>query len=170
MGGDKAPAAIIEGAKMALEDLSGIGKLLLVGDESVVKAEMDRLGFADRRAEIVHASQVVGMGEGAVESVKRKKDSSMSVATDLIKRGDCEAVISAGNTGAAVATTTIKLRLLPGSSGRASPRLSRTKTAPATSSTPARTSRRAPGTCFSMRSWGAFTPATFRARKIPSSA
>lgn len=114
MGGDKAPAAIIEGAKMALEDLSGIGKLLLVGDESVVKAEMDRLGFADRRAEIVHASQVVGMGEGAVESVKRKKDSSMSVATDLIKRGDCEAVISAGNTGAAVATTTIKLRLLPG--------------------------------------------------------
>ena len=54
------------------------------------------------------------MSDGAVDSVRRKKDSSVSRAVDLVKKGDADAVVSAGHTGAAVAATTIKLRTLPG--------------------------------------------------------
>lgn len=114
MGGDKAPQAIVEGARDALAALGFVEKLFLVGDEAALKAEAGRLGFRDRRLEIVHASQVVGMGDSPVESLRKKKDSSIAVAVDLVKRGDCEAVVSAGNTGAAVAAATIKLRNLPG--------------------------------------------------------
>jgi glycerol-3-phosphate acyltransferase PlsX len=64
--------------------------------------------------EIVHATQVVEMTDGAVESVRRKKDSSVSRAVDLVKKGDAAAIVSAGHTGAAVAATAIKLRMLPG--------------------------------------------------------
>ena len=64
--------------------------------------------------EIVHATQVVEMTDGAVEAVRRKKDSSVSRAVDLVKKGEADAIVSAGHTGAAVAATTIKLRTLPG--------------------------------------------------------
>lgn len=114
MGGDRAPQAIVEGAANALLDYAYIDKLYLVGDESTVRHELDRLQFTDRRLEVVHAPEVVGMGESAITSVRRKKHSSISVAVDLVKRGDCHALVSAGNTGAAVASTTIKLRTLPG--------------------------------------------------------
>lgn len=114
MGGDKAPQAIVEGAKDALAEFAFIDRLCLVGDETVLKRELDRLQFRDRRVEIVPASEIVGMGESPVQAVRRKKDSSISVAVDLVKTGVCEAIVSAGNTGAAVAASTIKLRTLPG--------------------------------------------------------
>lgn len=114
MGGDYAPQCMITGAKLALADLSFVDRLYLTGDEAIVKAEMDRQELSDPRVEIVHAPQTVGMDEAAVKSVRQKKKSSISVAVDLVKKGDCEAVVSAGNTGAAVACTTIKLRTLPG--------------------------------------------------------
>lgn len=114
MGGDKAPQAIVEGAREALKEFAFIDRLLLVGDESILRRECDRLGFRDRRMEIVHCTEIVGMGESPVQALRKKKDSSISVAVDLVKRGDCEAVMSAGNTGAAVAAATIKLRNLQG--------------------------------------------------------
>ena len=79
-----------------------------------METELKRLGCADPRVEIVHASQVVSMGDEAVASVRKKKDSSVSRAVDLVKQGKADAMVSAGHTGAAVAASTIKLRLLPG--------------------------------------------------------
>ncbi len=114
MGGDKAPQSVVAGAREALSELPFIERLFLAGDENSIKAEMDRQQFSHRKIEIVHAPETVGMEEEAVKSVRRKKKSSISIAVDLIKNGDCEAVVSAGNTGAAVAATTIKLRTLPG--------------------------------------------------------
>ncbi|MEX2580459.1 MAG: phosphate acyltransferase PlsX [Verrucomicrobiales bacterium] len=115
MGGDNAPAATMEGAVEALETHGNdIDRLFLVGDESVIEKELERIHYAHNKIEIVHASEVVDMTESAVQSVRRKKNSSISVAVDLVKRGDCAAVVSAGNTGAAVAASTIKLRNIPG--------------------------------------------------------
>ena len=123
MGGDKAPACVIGGARDALADFPYIDELVLVGDEGTLKAEVDRVGLRDRRLTLCHADEVVGMGESAVKAVRSKKRSSISIACDLVKNGDCQALVSAGNTGAAVAASTIKLRNLPGveRSGIASP-------------------------------------------------
>jgi glycerol-3-phosphate acyltransferase PlsX len=114
MGGDYAPQNIVEGAVLALREYSGIKKLLLTGDENRVRSELQRLGCSDPRIQIVHTTQVVEMGEPAVESVRRKKDSSLCRAVDLVKEGQADAVVSAGHTGAMVAATTIKLRTLEG--------------------------------------------------------
>ena len=114
MGGDFAPRNIVEGAVLALEAYPHLTKLYLVGDRTAVQSELQRLGFVDPRVEIFHAGQVVEMGEEAVASVRKKKDSSISRAVDLVKKGQADAVVSAGHTGAAVAASSIKLRTLPG--------------------------------------------------------
>jgi glycerol-3-phosphate acyltransferase PlsX len=114
MGGDFGPPNIVGGAVMALKEYSHIEKLFLVGDTPRIEAELKQHGCNDGRIEIVHATQVVEMSDGAVDAVRRKKDSSVSRAVDLVKKGDASAIVSAGHTGAAVAATTIKLRTLPG--------------------------------------------------------
>ncbi len=110
MGGDFAPRNIVEGAVLALNAYPHLSKLYLVGDQTAVETELQRLGCTDVRVEIVHASQVVSMGDEAVASVRKKKDSSVSRAVDLVKQGKADAIVSAGHTGAAVAASTIKLR------------------------------------------------------------
>lgn len=114
MGGDFAPKNIVAGAVMALKAHPEISRLFLVGDSGQIEAELQANECTDLRIEIVHSTQVVAMTDGAVESVRRKKDSSVSRAVDLVKKGDADAIVSAGHTGAAVAATTIKLRTLPG--------------------------------------------------------
>ncbi len=116
MGGDHAPAVNIGGARDALQRYSAIEKILLVGDESLIREECERQNFpADHpRIGIVHAAEVIGMAEPGAKSVRRKKQSSINVAMDLVKAGEAHAFVSAGNTGAAVASATIKLRLIEG--------------------------------------------------------
>ncbi|MCF7849341.1 MAG: phosphate acyltransferase PlsX [Kiritimatiellales bacterium] len=115
MGGDYAPAEIVAGTLRAATELSGISKLYLVGDESAIHAELDKhKGSIPQSIEIVHASQVVEMGESPAVAIRRKKDSSIGRAVDLVKKGDADAIFSAGNTGAAVAAATLKLRTLAG--------------------------------------------------------
>ncbi len=114
MGGDFGPPNLVGGAVMALRDYPQIEKLFLVGDTPQIEAELKKHKCNDRRIEIVHSTQVVAMTDGAVDSVRRKKDSSVSRAVDLVKKGEAAAIVSAGHTGAAVAATTIKLRTLPG--------------------------------------------------------
>ncbi|CAN5598073.1 phosphate acyltransferase PlsX [soil metagenome] len=114
MGGDFGPPNLVAGAVMALGTYPRIEKLFLVGDTPRIEAELKTLGCHDGRVEIVHSTQVIEMTDGAVDSVRRKKDSSVSRAVDLVKKGDADAIVSAGHTGAAVAATTIKLRTLPG--------------------------------------------------------
>ncbi|CAN5306234.1 phosphate acyltransferase PlsX [soil metagenome] len=114
MGGDFGPPNLVAGAVMALREIPRIDKLYLVGDPPQIEAELKKQGCSDGRVEIVHSTQVVEMSDKPVESVRRKKDSSISRAVDLVKNGSADAVVSAGHTGAAVAATTIKLRTLPG--------------------------------------------------------
>lgn len=114
MGGDYAPKNTVAGAVMALREYPKITKLFLTGDENAIAAELRKIGFSDPRIEIVHTTQVVEMSDAAVEAVRKKKDSSVSRAVDLVKKGEADAIVSAGHTGAAVAATTIKLRTLEG--------------------------------------------------------
>ncbi|PYK38296.1 MAG: phosphate acyltransferase PlsX [Verrucomicrobia bacterium] len=114
MGGDFGPPNLVAGAVMALREYSHINKLYLVGDSEKIEAELKKHGCTDSRIEIFHSTQVVDMSDRAVEAVRRKKDSSISRAVDLVKRDKADAVVSAGHTGAAVAASAIKLRTLPG--------------------------------------------------------
>jgi glycerol-3-phosphate acyltransferase PlsX len=112
MGGDFAPRNTIAGAILALREYPQITQLFLVGDEPRVRAELG--DFSDPRVTVVHTSQVVEMSDSGLDAVRRKKDSSISRATDLVKNGEADAVVSAGHTGAAVTAAAIKLRTLPG--------------------------------------------------------
>jgi len=115
MGGDFAPGAVIEGVSEALRLAPDAYELLLVGDEDKLLGELSRVGVHDHpRVRIVHAGQVVRMNEPAAAAMRTKRDSSINVAVDLVKKGEAGAVISAGNTGAAVASTVVKLRMLSG--------------------------------------------------------
>jgi glycerol-3-phosphate acyltransferase PlsX len=114
MGGDFGPSHLVPGAVMALREYPHISKLFLVGDTAQIEAELKKQNCNDGKIDIVHSTQVVDMSDRAVEAVRRKKDSSISRAVDLVKYDKADAVVSAGHTGAAVAASAIKLRTLPG--------------------------------------------------------
>lgn len=114
MGGDYAPREVVAGTVDAARAFPHITKLFLVGDEDAVRAELKKHAPVPDSIEVVHASQVVGMEESPAVAIRRKKDSSISRSVDLVKEGRADAVFSAGNTGAAVAATTLKLRTLEG--------------------------------------------------------
>src|SRR5213596_3860498 len=114
MGGDFGPPNLVAGAVMALRDYRQVNKLYLVGDTAEIENELRKHQCNDSRIDIVHSTQVVEMSDRAWTAVRRKKDSSISRAVDLVKHGDADAVVSAGHTGAAVAASMIKLRTLPG--------------------------------------------------------
>src|SRR5271169_514879 len=114
MGGDFAPLNIVAGAVAALRDNSRITKLYLVGDQPRVEAELRKLGASNNRIDLVHASEVIEMDDPPVQAVRRKKDSSMCRAIDLVKGGEADAIVSAGNTGALLTASHLKLRTLEG--------------------------------------------------------
>lgn len=116
MGGDFAPAVNIGGAIDALRYYPKLRHLYLVGDERILAAECAKQGLdlSDPRVSIVHAPEVIGMSEPGAKTVRRKKQSSINIAMDMVREGKAEAFVSAGNTGAAVAAATLKLRTLPG--------------------------------------------------------
>ncbi len=111
MGGDNAPHELVRGAV----DASGGGiRVLLVGDESVLRAELDSNGRSAADVEIVHAPQVVGSSEDGARAVRAKPGSSVAVACRLVGEGEAQAVMSAGHTGAMLAACTLHLRRVPG--------------------------------------------------------
>jgi len=115
MGGDFSPQNPVAGAVQALRDFPDV-EIIFVGDESRVRSELLKHPTAglEPRISFHQASQVVDMSDNGLDSVRRKKDSSVSRAVDLVKNGEADAVVSAGHTGALVAAATIKLRTLPG--------------------------------------------------------
>lgn len=113
MGGDFAPAATVAGALEAVAGLPHIERVFLVGREEAIRGALPG-GRCPGRIEIRPASEVVGMDEAPAVAVRRKRDASIGRAVDLVKAGEADAVFSAGNTGAAVVATTLKLRTLPG--------------------------------------------------------
>jgi|SRR5579871_2827306 len=110
MGGDHAPAPEVEGALAAVgeRDL----EVILVGDEARLRAQL--AGRSHPRLQIRHATQVIAMDDAPSVAVKSKKDSSMRVCFDLAKRGEAQAVLSAGNSGAMMACGLFVSKRLPG--------------------------------------------------------
>ena len=115
MAGDHGPEELITGALLATEQADL--KVSLVGDEALLNKHLDRLAANSDSAKfitIVHASQVIEMDEYPVDAIRKKKDSSVMVAFDLVRRGEADAIVSAGNSGATMAAGIRKLGRLNG--------------------------------------------------------
>lgn len=112
MGGDSAPETPIAGAIRAARDLPV--HIILVGPTDVVERGLANYPRRPANLSVVHASEVIGMEEAPVASIRRKRDSSINVGVELLKRRDAEAFVSAGNTGAVVSASTLLVGLLPG--------------------------------------------------------
>lgn len=112
MGGDRAPGVVIKGAVEAAREWDI--PIILVGDTELISQELKRYPADHLPICIKHASEVVGMDESPAYAIRRKKDSSIKVAMDLVKRGEASAFISAGNTGACMATAMFRLGMLKG--------------------------------------------------------
>jgi glycerol-3-phosphate acyltransferase PlsX len=115
MGGDFAPGPIVAGACEAVSDLSDL-TVVLVGDQERIEAELAKAPDAPRdRLPIRHASQAIGMDEKPVEALRKKRDNSISRCWGLMAVGEVKAVVSAGNTGAMVASALFNAKMfLPG--------------------------------------------------------
>jgi len=114
MGGDQAPVQEIAGALACREFLSPDDRIVLVGDESELLANLSEHDGWHDYIEIRHAGQMIGMNETPVEALRSKPDSSVAVLVKMHKDGELDACISAGNTGAYVAAAQMQLRRLPG--------------------------------------------------------
>ena len=99
MGGDNAPAEIVKGAIDAVLASKKL-KVYLVGRRDAVEAELSKYSFPAEQVEVVHAEEVIEMAEPPVMAIRRKKESSIVVAMNMVKRGECDAYVSAGSTGA----------------------------------------------------------------------
>ncbi len=114
MGGDFGPEVTVPGTLSALSDNADTS-FVLVGDSELIGEQLRRANHRDsERLRIVHASEVVDMNESPTHAVRRKKDSSMRVAIDLVKNKEVGACVSAGNTGALMAIAHFVLRTFPG--------------------------------------------------------
>jgi len=114
MGGDHGPQVTVPAAKKALEAYPDL-ELVLVGLEDELNRQVQQHSLqGEKRLRVHHASEIVAMDESPAIALKKKKDSSMRVAINLVKQGEVDACISAGNTGALMATSKFVLKTIPG--------------------------------------------------------
>lgn len=99
MGGDNAPAEVVKGAVDAVNARKDI-KVILTGQKPLVERELQKYTFPKEQVELVHASEVIEMAEPPVNAVRTKRDSSLVVGMNLVRRGEADALVSAGSTGA----------------------------------------------------------------------
>ena len=115
MGGDNAPSAEVDGVALALRDLPPGFRVVLVGRPEVITRHLERHADLDRsRVDLVPATEVVTMTDRPLQAVRQKRDSSLVVGLGLHARGDVDAFVSAGNTGAILAASTVLLGLHEG--------------------------------------------------------
>lgn len=112
MGGDHAPQVVVEGMVEAASRFGG-EEFILVGRRDAILAEFERLGASPEPFRIVNAAEVVEMHDSPVDALRKKPDSSMRRLVSLLKNHECDAIFSAGNTGAMVAASQMLLGLLP---------------------------------------------------------
>ena len=110
MGGDHGPSEVIPGA-LDFARSHPADEIILVGDDTTVRAIA---GALPANVRVVHASEVIGMDEHPALALREKKDASILVATDLVRRGEADAVVTAGHTGAGMAAAVLRLGRLPG--------------------------------------------------------
>lgn len=114
MGGDHAPREIIRGVKEGLALLSPGDQMLLYGPQDVLAAECAAIGLSDPRIQVVHCSQAIDMCESPVEALRQKKDSTIGRMAQAAGKGEVDAIISAGNTGAFVAASQLRIKPISG--------------------------------------------------------
>jgi fatty acid/phospholipid synthesis protein PlsX len=102
MGGDNAPVEIIKGAVQAVQENNDI-KVVLTGDEAVIQRELNEYTYDKDRIVVVHAPEMITNCEAPVMAIRRKKNSSIVVALNMLKNGEADAFVSAGSTGAVLA-------------------------------------------------------------------
>lgn len=112
MGGDFAPRNAVQGAVEACREFQL--PVILVGREQEIKQQLDRLGAHSLPIDVVHAEEVVGMDEPAVTAIRKKKNSSIRIGARLVKDGEAQGFVSAGNTGAMMATSKVVMKSLVG--------------------------------------------------------
>jgi glycerol-3-phosphate acyltransferase PlsX len=112
MGGDLAPDVVIEGAVAAVNEYN-VG-VVLAGDEAKITTLLKKFKYPPSNISIHPASEVIGMSEPAAGSIRRKRKSSIVLGLGLVKNGQADAFVSAGNTGAVVCAATLSLGLLSG--------------------------------------------------------
>lgn len=112
MGGDRGPKVILEGTIQAAKEF-GV-EVILVGDQDILNSELAHHNVQGLKIHIKHAPEVVEMDESAAAAIRKKKKSSIRLAIELVKSGEADALVTAGNTGAAMATAKILLGALKG--------------------------------------------------------
>jgi glycerol-3-phosphate acyltransferase PlsX len=112
MGGDFAPRAAVEGAVSSYREDGTV--VLLVGHRDLIGAELLRHGIDDQAIEIVHTDEVVAMNEPAITPIRKKRRASVRVCAELVRDGVAQAMVTAGNTGAAMASAMLVMKTLPG--------------------------------------------------------
>ncbi len=113
VGGDHFPKIPVQGAVQATQENSDI-EILLVGPKEMIQAELDALEYDSDRVHILHAPEIISMNESPAAAVKSKQSSSIAIGLSAHKKGECEAFVSAGNTGALLAASTFMLGKLEG--------------------------------------------------------
>ncbi len=114
MGGDRAPEAVITGAILAAREFPQLKEIVIIGPRDLLEKELSKHKPYPQAITVYHASEVIGMNESPLLAVRGKKNSTVSTAVNLAKENRVEAIVSAGNTGAAVCAATLKLKLLKG--------------------------------------------------------
>ena len=115
MGGDYGPGETVRGALSALEHIDGDDRLVLVGDQEAIRAQLSSATVDwSQQIEIRHASQDIAMDEAPVEALRTKPDSPIPILAQLQRDGKLDAMVSAGSTGACVAASQMRLRRLRG--------------------------------------------------------
>ena len=102
MGGDNAPGEIIKGAVLAVQERNDI-KVVLTGDEDIIRKELGSYDYDKERLQVVHAPEIITNNEAPVLAIRRKKSSSIVVALQMVKNKEADAFVSAGSTGAVLA-------------------------------------------------------------------
>ena len=113
MSGDLGAEVVVRAARASLENHPNLS-LVLVGDTEELSGHITRIVGEEKRLTVRHSTEVVGMSEPPAEALRKKRDSSMRVAINVVKEGSAQAVVSAGNTGALMATAKYVLKMLPG--------------------------------------------------------
>ncbi len=115
MGGDLGPAEVVAAVRLVLDHDGAVNPIILVGDQAILAPLLEKAGLkAGPRLSLVHASEVITMDDKPMTALKRKRDSSMVRAIELVKAGEAGCVVSCGNTGALMAGGTLRLRTIDG--------------------------------------------------------
>ena len=115
MGGDMGPAEVVAALQLALNEFTDLCPVTIVGNEAELTPLLEQAKLTRHpKVQLLHASEVINMGDEVMTAIKRKRDSSMLKAIELVKDGTARAVISTGNTKILVSAGTLKLRTLAG--------------------------------------------------------